>query len=140
MANRKLSIGCVLVMGGALTNCGGTVETRGEGPDERGQGGSGFVGVPIMGGFQGTIPGVPGIGFGGYVGNCCYAPGAGAGGYVGVPPIGQGGVGTIAGGEGPYGGEGGYIGVGGDGGVGVRAEAEAAGWGGEGGIGGDDGF
>lgn len=115
MANRKLSIGCVLLMGGALTNCGGTVETKGEDPgDERGgQGGSGFVGVPITGGYQGTIAGATGIGFGGYVGTCC----PGTGGTVGVPPIG---------------GHGGYVGVpplGGQGGeVGVQVGAGAGGY------------
>jgi hypothetical protein len=137
-------------MGGALTNCGGTVETRGDGPgDERGgQGGSGFVGVPITGGYQGTIAGATGIGFGGYVGTCCpgtggttgiggYDPGAGAGGYVGVPPLGgQGGeVVYVGAGAGPY--DGGAGGVGGE--VGVPPLAGAS-WGPEGGSGGDDGI
>lgn len=138
MANRKLSIGCVLLMGGALTNCGGTVETRGEDPDERGQGGSGFVGVPITTGGVGTIAGATGIGFGGYVGTCCPGSmGGGYGGYVGVPPIG--GHGGYVGAQGA--GAAGYVGVGGEGGqVGVPPEAGAAGWGGEGGTGGDDGI
>lgn len=145
IANRKLSIGCVLLMGGALTNCGGTVETKGEGPgDDRGQAGSGFVGVPVTGtgtGGAGPIAGSTGIGFGGYVGTCCPgtggdAPGLGAGGYVGVPPIGGEG-GYVGAGGAPGGGEGGY--------VGVPPEGGAAGWGNEAGQagvanGGDDGF
>jgi hypothetical protein len=36
MANQKLSIGCMLIMGGALTNCGGAVGSG----DERRQHGN----------------------------------------------------------------------------------------------------
>jgi hypothetical protein len=138
MANRKLSIGCVLIMGGALTNCGGTVETRSDTGNEHGggSGGSGFVGVPPNGGFTGAVgtmvAGATGIGFGGYVGTCCpgggaggYSPGAGAGGYVGLP-IGSGGApGTIAeGGWGNQGGaaEGGETSVGGESSAGYGGE------------------
>lgn len=136
MANRKLSIGCVLIMGGALANCGGTIETRGGDGNEGGteHGGSGFVGVPVgvggmhgevrpSGGATGTVgtpgAGAPGLGFGGYVGTCCPgiggAPGGGAGGYVGVPPLGGYETGGASG-EG-WGGE--TVGGGGDGAVGT---------------------
>lgn len=58
MGNRKLSIGCVLLVGGALTNCGivgcGSVGTPAEPSDEHGtMGGSGSVGVPPNGGDAG---------------------------------------------------------------------------------------
>src|SRR5205085_3311345 len=79
MANRELSIGCVLIMGGALTNCGGTVGTRSDGGDEQGgAAGSGFVGVPPNGGFTGAVGTQVGAGSGPYGGS------TGVGGYVGT--------------------------------------------------------
>ena len=150
MANRKLSIGCVLIMGGALTNCGGTVETRGDdtGNEHGGAPGSGgYVGVPAGtgGGFMGACcPGIagtggyPGLGggpigyagaaYGGFVGT---APQGGRGGYTGVPGLG---------GEPNAGGVPGLpIYVGGEGGVGGDYWDGSAGEGG-GGAGGDDGI
>lgn len=153
MANRKLSIGCVLIMGSALTNCGGTVEPRSDGGEE--QGGSGFVGVPPNGGFTGAV-GIPvgagaapyggSTGIGGYVGTCC--PGAGSGPYGGAGAggtyVGTGGLpGTVSvgGGAGGYGNESGWAG---EGAVGVppwAGEPSVAGAGGEptDGSGGNDG-
>jgi hypothetical protein len=105
MANRKLRIGCVLIMGGALNNCGGVAESG-----SHGDGQTGVPGVPSMttgGVFMGTMPNP--------MGTCC--PGGGAGPYVGIggapgTTIG----GSSGGGTGPYvgvpgGGAGPYVGV-----------------------------
>jgi hypothetical protein len=141
MANRKLSIGCVLIMGGALTNCGGTVDTHTDGGSESGAAGSGFVGVPPNGGFTGAvgtqvgagsgpipccpgIPGTPGIGgsaHGGAPG--VVAVGAGAGGY------------QVGAGAGGYGNEGGWI----DGGASYGGEVGVPPYAGEGGVAGAGG-
>jgi hypothetical protein len=144
MANRKLSIGCVLIMGGALTNCGGTVETRGDGTGNEhggapGSGGNGYVGVPVQGtggGFMGTCcPGIAGTGgfiggVGGFVG--AGGPNGGRGGFTGVPGLpGAGGGEDIGGGNGPYGGDGG---VGGDYWDGTAGEDSLGGAGGNDGI------
>jgi len=91
MANRKLSIGCVLILGGAISNCGGVVETRSDddGTEHAGASGSGFigagagpVGLPGSGGSFGTIAGgAPGTFVG--VSGCCI----GIGGATGTRPI-----------------------------------------------------
>jgi hypothetical protein len=97
MANRKLSIGCVLVAGAALTNCGGVVEsqrddTQGERNQHEGNAGSQFEGTP-------------GVSIGGG------APGAGSGPIVGVPYNPFGGTGGYYAGAPGY--DGGAVGVGG---------------------------
>jgi hypothetical protein len=104
MSNRKLSIGCVLIMGGALTNCGGTVETRGD--DMNQQGGTGFVGVPVgTGGYSGTLP------QGGYSGTIVGGSAPTGGAFLCCPAVG-GFVGTA-----PLAGQPSYGGDGGDGGL-----------------------
>jgi hypothetical protein len=121
MANGKLTIGCVLIMGGALANCGGTVERGDDGAGDHGgaSGSGGLVGVPPNGG-----------GFVGSVGTCCpgvggYAGTTGIGGFVGVPPI----AGAPGAGAGPI--VGGAPGVDGRDGGGDGGRAGEAGVGGE---------
>jgi len=69
---RSLTIGCVLLVGGGVTNCGGSAEMGSTIGDEQGQ----QAGAGAAGGFTGTIDR------------------GGAGPYVGVPvtPAGAGGI------------------------------------------------
>lgn len=142
MTNRKLSIGCVLIVGGALTNCGGVVERQGDGPMNQ-AGSTGLIG---------SIEGGPLNGTGGQIGigTCC----PGTSGFVGSVPM-QAGAPNIdgaigdsgAGGDGDVGAnfagsDDGAMGVGGHGAIGVGGHgAIGAGgpgnWGGEGGAGGE---
>lgn len=131
MGNRKLSIGCVLIVGGTLTNCGGTVETQrdGMGNDHGGAPGvTGYVGVPATGtggGFMGTC--CPGASVGGYVGATGGSYTAGRDGYVGggdtfigsggAPEGGTPGLTIYVGGEGGHVWNGGAGGAGGDDGL-----------------------
>ena len=93
MANRKLSIGCVLLVGGALTNCGGIVGCSVGTPaepsnDPHGTAGSGAVGVPP----DGAVAGAPDGGASGSAG------GAGLAGFGGAMEVPQhGGESSVAG-------------------------------------------
>ena len=138
MANRKLSIGCVLILGGAITNCGGVVETRSDddGTEHAGASGSGFigagagpVGLPGSGGSFGTIAGgAPGtfVGTGIGVGGCCL----GTGGAPGTRPIEMdvgAGAGGASAGDGNWGGAGDSAGDGNSAGDGAIGTAPIAG-------------
>lgn len=122
MANRKLSIGCVLIVGGALTNCGGVVETRGD--DSGSDAGSGSVGIPpnYGGGFTGTIVGGASYG-GGFtgVGGCCVGVGV-----AGASPIDDDGGGASGDGAGGASGDG-AGGASGDGAGGASGDGNSAG-------------
>jgi hypothetical protein len=135
MAGRGLKIGCVLLVGTSITNCGGTVDRGGA---DRGNeaGSNGYVGT--IGGQTGAVTGTmisgtsgdvgyyggrgPDIGgytgagaanIGGYVGG----GGSNIGGFVGTAPLG---------GEAP---------IGGNGEVGAGAPGVAGGEGGTGAVG-----
>jgi hypothetical protein len=144
---RSLTIGCVLLVGGGVTNCGGSAEIGSQSGEEQGQH-AGVSGSGAAAGFMGTI-GIGGYGPGPYMGVQMSPAGAGGViGYVGTvymgiagaPDIvgaGAGGWDSVGVGPEPIAGEGGESGSGGAPpvvgdvvpGVGTAPQGGSGGWG-----------